>query len=82
MAALLLIELLAASLISIKAVVVINRMNRTTHPWLARAWVLLGSTAAHFVYSAWYSQTVTDSASATLIAAVAAVILLDRRKNA
>ncbi len=75
-----LVELLAAAAISVKAVTVLNKMNRTSHRWLARAWILLGGAAAHFVGQLVFSGD-CEAAGALLLVAAAAVLLLDRRKT-
>lgn len=36
-----LVELLGSAAVSVKAVTVLNKMNRASHRWLARAWILL-----------------------------------------
>ena len=75
------VELFAAALLSIKAVHVLNKMNLAAHPWLALSWVGLGGAAAQLATNLYTGVTSPDYTFAALLVTATAVLVLDRRRR-
>lgn len=75
------VELFAAALLSVKAVHVLNKMNPAAHPWLALSWVGLGGAAAQLATNLYTGVTSPDYTFAALLVTATAVLVLDRRRR-
>ena len=75
------VELFAAVLLSVKAVHVLNKMDLAAHPWLALSWVGLGGAAAQLATNLYTGVTSPDYTFAALLVTVTAVLVLDRRRR-
>ena len=75
------VELFAAVMLSIKAVHVLNKMNLAAHPWLALSWVGLGGAAAQLATNLYTGVTSPDYTFAALLVTATAVLVLDRRRR-
>lgn len=81
MGPILLLQLFAALVMSIRAVIVINRMSHRTQNTYALGWVCTGGAAASFIASTLAEQTPADLHTALLLASVSAVLVLDKRRR-
>ena len=74
------LELIAACVIALQAVLHINRMSRDTRLCVFGGWVLLGGSAAAVVAGVLAGKTHQDFYSATVMLGVALVLIADRRR--
>lgn len=81
MGPILLLQLFAALLMSVRAVIVVNRMGPNTCRAYSIGWIATGGAAASFVASTLAGQTPADLHTALLLAAVATVLVLDKRRR-
>lgn len=75
------VELFASVLLSVKAVHVLNKMNLAADPWLALSWVGLGGSAAQMATNLYTGTASPDYTIAALLVAATAVLVLDRRRR-
>lgn len=80
-AAIVIIELAAALMIAVQAVLRINAMSRCTALRWFVCWATLGGSAAAAAASVLAGHTVPDAYSALIMSAAAAVFALDRRSR-
>ena len=80
-AILLLIEIAAAGVIAVQAVMHVTRMSRCTRQLHFLAWVLLGGAAAGIVASLATRHAVPEGYESLLLVAVAMLVSADRRRG-
>lgn len=80
-APILLLQLFAALVMSVRAVIVVNRMSASTCRAYSLAWIATGGAAASFIASTLAGQTPADLHTALLLASTAAVLIMDRRRR-
>ena len=79
--AVLLLQLFAALLMSVRSVIVVNRMSPHTCRAYAIAWIAVGGASASFIASTLAGQTPADLHTALLLASTAAVLIMNRRRR-
>ena len=75
------LELVAACVIALQAVLHINRMSRDTRLCVFGGWVVLGGSAASVVAGVLAGKTHPDLYSAAVMLGVALVLIADRRRG-
>lgn len=78
---LLFVVAVAAAVLCIKTIAIINRATRDTSLAIILAWVALGGPAAWVLASILLAKSVPDLAAALVIVGAAMVIALDRRRQ-